>query len=173
VLLPAQALGMKLVVRTNNMGRMKAVFTAEIFTESTVAAHAVKEYYQQQQQQQLFLLFVVSLNNNNNNNNNNNCFFCSLFIFLLDFHEGLFLKNREKPAALCSLKILYYFALFFGGGGGIRLSRIRIWINYTGHWHPQFSIFFIEITKSEYKACSLTFLMSALHLLAASEHYQL
>jgi hypothetical protein len=53
-----QALGMKLVVRTNNMGRMKAVFTAEIFTESTVAAHAVKEYYQQQQQQQqLFFLF--------------------------------------------------------------------------------------------------------------------
>ncbi len=51
-----QALGMKLVVRTNNMGRMKAVFTAEIFTESTVAAHAVKEYYQQQ----LFLCIPIS-----------------------------------------------------------------------------------------------------------------
>ena len=35
---------MKLAVRTNNMGRMKAVFTSEIFTESTVAAHAVKEH---------------------------------------------------------------------------------------------------------------------------------
>jgi hypothetical protein len=34
---------MKMVVRTNNMGRMKAIFTNEIFTESTVAAHAVKE----------------------------------------------------------------------------------------------------------------------------------
>jgi len=42
----SQALGMKLVVRTNNMGRMKAIFTTEIFTESTVAAHAVKERLQ-------------------------------------------------------------------------------------------------------------------------------
>lgn len=34
---------MKMAVRTNNMARMKQVFTNEIFTESTVAAHAVKE----------------------------------------------------------------------------------------------------------------------------------
>jgi hypothetical protein len=35
---------MKMVVRTNNITRMKLVFTNEIFTESTVAAHAVKEH---------------------------------------------------------------------------------------------------------------------------------
>lgn len=35
-------LGMKIVIRTNSLNRIKVLFTQEIFTEQVVAAHAVK-----------------------------------------------------------------------------------------------------------------------------------
>nr|XP_023017810.1 integrator complex subunit 2 [Leptinotarsa decemlineata] len=40
--LVCSTLGMKIVIRHNNMTRMKQVFTQEIFTEQVVTAHAVK-----------------------------------------------------------------------------------------------------------------------------------
>ena len=40
--LVCQTTGIKMTVRTNGMARIKQIFTTEIFTESVVAAHAVK-----------------------------------------------------------------------------------------------------------------------------------
>jgi len=40
--LVCQTLGMKIAIRTNNMSRIKQIFTNEIFTDSVVAAHAVR-----------------------------------------------------------------------------------------------------------------------------------
>lgn len=40
--LVCSTLGMKIVIRSNNLARMKTLFTQEIFTEQVVTAHAVK-----------------------------------------------------------------------------------------------------------------------------------
>ena len=40
--LVCQMLGMKIAIRTNNMSRVKKIFTNEIFSDSVVAAHAVR-----------------------------------------------------------------------------------------------------------------------------------
>ena len=40
--LVCQTLGMRISVRTNSLGRLKAIFTHEIFTENVVAAHAAQ-----------------------------------------------------------------------------------------------------------------------------------
>lgn len=40
--LVCQTLGMKIAIRTSSMGKIKSIFTQEIFTEQFVAHHAIK-----------------------------------------------------------------------------------------------------------------------------------